>query len=440
MLIGDNRESAIEIAAEERERGIALTCDSREDFQQYFTPPEIAALAASLFTPSQDPLSLIDLGAGTGMLSVYTALTVPTSSITAIESDAALIEGCRRSLASLGVGYSVICGDALAVDPDRYFDRAVLNPPYQKAVIGVADEMDCGKVIRTPNLYAAFIVKAISLLSPNGELVAIVPRSWMSGAYYAEFRRHLLARCSLDSIIVLNSRTDAFSEFGVLQEISVVKLTKGGRQRAVSIAEDFRIGDTAVFRSAQLSELVLGDDLVIATAGIADRQSVSLTDAGFRASTGKVVMHRNGSHATVSKGRGRQVPLIQVENLTDGTVLHPLDNPKKPQWLSSQYARNGLIPAGCYVLVKRFSPKEEKRRLKGFLLVAKEPVAVENHINILHAGTSRKVVPLERAQAERLLEWVNADDTESYFNSFASTTQVNAGDLNRLPLERSLDR
>lgn len=149
-------------------------------------------------------------------------------------------------------------------------------------------------------------------------------------------------------------------------------------------------------------------------------------------------MHRNGASATASKGRGAQVPLIQVENLSNGGVLHPAENPKKPQWLDAHGARNGLIPAGYYVLVKRFSPKEEKKRLRGFLLAAKEPVAVENHINILHAGTARSVVPLKRAQAERLLQWVNSSETESYFNSFASTTQVNAGDLNRLPLERGI--
>ena len=438
MLKSSSRESSIRIATEERSRAIASTHKSRESFQQYFTPPEIANLAASLFTSSSAPLSLLDLGAGTGVLSVYTATSVPTSSITAVESDPALIEGCTNSLAATGLEHTVICGDALAIDFDQSFGRAILNPPYQKAVVDIPDDEATGNYVRTPNLYAAFIVKAINLLSSKGELVAIVPRSWMSGAYYKQFRRYLLSRCSLDSIIVFGSRTDVFSEFGVLQEICIVKLTKDGRQHLVSVAEDFQIGDKPAFRAAQLNKLVLGNDLVIATANVAGRQSVSLADAGFRASTGKIIMHRNGINATVMKGHGDQVPLIQVENLSNGSVLHPIDNPKKPQWLAARYARGGVIPTGYYVLVKRFSPKEEKRRLKGFLLEAREPVAVENHINILHAGTSRRTVPLQRAQAYRLLEWINSDKTESYFDSFASTTQVNAGDLNRLPLEEGL--
>lgn len=436
MPTGNNRENSIRIAIEERGKAIISTQKSREDYRQYFTPPEIAVLAASLFSSTSASLPLIDLGAGTGILGVYTALSVPTSSVTAVESDISLVEGCRRSLATLGLEYSVVCNDALDVSFDRDFGRAVLNPPYQKAVTDLTD--DDGVTVRTPNLYAAFIVKAISLLSSKGELVAIVPRSWMSGAYYAPFRHYMLSRCSLDSIIVLDSRTDAFSEFGVLQEICIVKLTKDGCQHLVSVAENHRIGDKPAFQPVELKQLLLGDDLVIATANVGGKQRATLAEAGFRASTGKIVMHRNGASATASKGRGAQVPLIQVENLSNGGVLHPAENPKKPQWLDAHGARNGLIPAGYYVLVKRFSPKEEKKRLRGFLLAAKEPVAVENHINILHAGTARSVVPLKRAQAERLLQWINSSETESYFNSFASTTQVNAGDLNRLPLERGI--
>lgn len=436
MPTDDSRENSIRTAIEERSRAIISTHKSRENYQQYFTPSEIAALAASLFSSTSASLSLIDLGAGTGILGVYTALSVPTSSITAVESDASLVEGCRRSLATLGLEYSVICNDALGISFDRDFGRAVLNPPYQKAVTDLTD--DDGITIRTPNLYAAFIVKAISLLASKGELVAIVPRSWMSGAYYAPFRHYILSRCSLDSIIVLDSRTDAFSEFGVLQEICIVKLTKDGCQQLVSVAENYRIGDNPAFQLVELKKLLLGDDLVIATANVGGKQRATLAETGFRASTGKIVMHRNGASATISKGSGTQVPLIQVENLSNDRVLHPVECPKKPQWLDAHGARNGVIPAGYYVLVKRFSPKEEKKRLRGFLLDAKEPVAVENHINILHAGTSRCVVPLNRVQAELLLQWVNSSETESYFDSFASTTQVNAGDLNRLPLERGI--
>ena len=76
--------------------------------------------------------------------------------------------------------------------------------------------------------------------------------------------------------------------------------------------------------------------------------------------------------------------------------MHPVDG-YKPQWIdcsSEKYAKQ-LIPAGSYVVVKRFSSKEEKRRVKAHVLDLDEPQALENHLNYIHAGTPRRTVPLE---------------------------------------------
>lgn len=423
-------------AARERKAGIAATEDSRDELEQYFTPLPVARLAVSLFTPAEEPVSLVDLGAGTGILSACFAAAGVIRSVTAVESDPLLIGSCLRTLESLDVEHKVICGDALVFDSEKPFDRAVLNPPYKKVNLEV-EFAQGDKQLRVPNLYAAFMAKAADLLRQGGEMVAIIPRSWMSGAYYEGFRRALFESCSLDTLAILSSRTDAFSEFGVLQEICIVKLTKGRGQGAVAVADGLEIGCDPVFASYQFEDLLLGDDMAVATTP-AKTNCRCLVDSGFRASTGKVVMHRNGTDASFLMGSDPCVPLIQPENLTGESVVHPSACAKKPQWLPMRSAESLLIPAGSYVLVRRFSPKEEKRRLRGYLLETDGPVAIENHINVLHSGSSREVTPLSHSQARALLEWVNSDETEAFFNTFASTTQVNAGDLNRLPMGRVL--
>lgn len=432
MRKGDNPSIRLDIADAERTWGIGRTEKSRAEMGQFFTPPEIADIAASLFSPAEKPASLLDLGAGTGILSAYAAAHMPVGDICAVELDPNLETACRRTLESTGSKVEYFCGDALTIDLEGSFDRAILNPPYKKGLIEARFD-PAGDPVRVPNTYAAFLVRAVSLLKDLGEVVAIVPRSWMSGAYYAAFRRALLDRCSLDAIAVLSSRTDAFSDFGVLQEVCIVKLTKGGAQGSVAIADDVQFGSAPTYRRFGLADVVSGEDMVIATS--AQRRVEScLLDAGLRASTGKIVMHRNGAAATVcNSGNGDEVALIQPENLVGKEVVHPSASPKKPQWLPEEAARGFVLPPGDYVLVRRFAPKESEKRVRGYLLHAAKPVAVENHVNVIHSGGRRQLAPLSASQAEHVLEWVNSDSTERYFRQFAATTQVNAGDLNRMP-------
>ena len=433
MTRSNSSEISLSIAEASRAEGIMLTECSRTDLEQFFTPSTVASLAAGLFTTRDKPISLLDLGAGTGTLSAHVAAHMPVGMICAVEIDSSLIDSCTRTLEATGANIELLCGDALSIEIHRRFDCAILNPPYKKMVINVSCDPN-GKQARVPNTYAAFLMRAISFLKNGGEVVAIIPRSWMSGAYYTAFRCELLKNCSLDTIVVLSSRTAAFSDFNVLQEICIVKLTKGRRQKKVSIAADADLGSELKFRSYYLDEITSGVDKVIATAFQHPTKS-RLLDSGFRASTGKVVMHRNGVDASINKLDQNSVALIQAENLIGDQVVHPLSTAKKPQWLPSDDAKSALMPPGDYVLVRRFAPKESRKRVQGYLLHATSAVAVENHINVIHAGDSRHLIPLSPSQARCLLEWVNSKEVEEYFCQFAATTQVNAGDLNRMPFE-----
>lgn len=115
--------------------------------------------------------------------------------------------------------------------------------------------------------------------------------------------------------------------------------------------------------------------------------------------------------------------------------MHPVDG-YKPQWIdcsSEKYAKQ-LIPAGSYVVVKRFSSKEEKRRVKAHVLDLDEPQALENHLNYIHAGTPRRTVPLEPTIARGLALWLSSTGVDTWFRARSGSTQVNASDLNATPV------
>ncbi len=92
-----------------------------------------------------------------------------------------------------------------------------------------------------------------------------------------------------------------------------------------------------------------------------------------------------------------------------------------------------LIPKGWYVLVKRFSAKEEKRRIAAAVFDPKQvehvKLGFENHLNYYHNNGRGMTEQL----AKGLAMFLNSTLVDSYFRQFSGHTQVNAADLRRLP-------
>jgi adenine-specific DNA-methyltransferase len=91
-----------------------------------------------------------------------------------------------------------------------------------------------------------------------------------------------------------------------------------------------------------------------------------------------------------------------------------------------------MVPAGVYVLTKRFSAKEERRRLVAAVFdpdtVPCEVVGFENHLNYFHD----RGAPLDRTLAWGLSAFLNSSPLDTYFRQFNGHTQVNATDLRSL--------
>jgi adenine-specific DNA-methyltransferase len=102
--------------------------------------------------------------------------------------------------------------------------------------------------------------------------------------------------------------------------------------------------------------------------------------------------------------------------------------------------RKMLLPPGHYVLVKRFSAKEERRRIVAAMWTQErngdQQIAFENHLNVFHVGGSG----LDPELGWGLCLWLNSTVVDRYFRTFSGHTQVNATDLRalRYPSENTL--
>lgn len=487
-----------------RQAASTLNSERRSLLGQFFTPPPIARMMSSMMMrTTRKSYSLLDPGAGVGILSAAFVDTVCKEKekpqeilVTACELDENLLpflkrtlECCRQQCAEKNIGFDYIIknedfirsatesltADLFADANENKFDSVIMNPPYGK--LNADSEISrrlrrCGIV--TPNLYSAFLALAAELLVPDGELVAVTPRSFCNGTYYKPFRRYFTERMTFRRFHLFDSRQGNFDD-DILQENIIFHAVKNaGEYSAISGQNEKVFFSVSRHGSPDFKNLIelkrtdlikpgdgnlfihLGDKTDEDLAGQMRHFQCSLEDLRLSVSTGKVVDFRvrgflrngivntdeanqtNDAEKMSQTNEANQinenaVPLIYPHNLRCGAVEYPIDHPKKFNAIQiTPETESSLIETSNYVLVKRFSAKEEKRRITAALFTkdntGSQKVGFENHLNYFH----RQGRGLETNLARGLVIYLNSSLIDAYFRQFSGHTQVNAADLRYL--------
>src|SRR5262249_47087418 len=150
---------------------------------------------------------------------------------------------------------------------------------------------------------------------------------------------------------------------------------------------------------------------------------------GLEVSTGRVVDFRAAPflRAHPSNDTG---PLIYPTHIVDGGIAWPKPSSKKPNALVFCDATRALFVSNeSYVLIKRFSSKEERRRVVAAIYdpthIPGHVVGFENHLNYFHQNGHG----IDRTLARGLAAFLNSTLVDAYFRQFNGHTQVNATDL-----------
>lgn len=430
----------------------ALDEDGQSALGQYFTPIAAAEIIAALpQMPKSQVIRVLDPGAGSGMLSAALVQRIraerPDADIylTAVEIDEAPLEALRGTLMDLhesaGVEYDLVNRDFVewSLSTGQRFDLVIQNPPYKKLPTNSETQAVLrGAGIEVPNIYAAFLELGVGLLDEGGQQVAITPRSWMNGTYYSTFRRGFVEACCIDSIHTFESRSKVFKDTKVLQEAIVVSATKGGRAEAVEVftSHDHQSGVTS--RTVPYSQVVTRDFIHV-PATEKDAEAVewmekhavrSLESLGLKVSTGRVVDFRAREMLHHDRSGELASPMVSPTHMRGGLVHHPLVSAKKPQWFETDpaVAAKLLVPGGVYVLIKRFSAKEERRRVVAAVWESDTPAAFDNKLNFVHIGGNG----IDPTLARGLTTFLNSTRLDDYFRVFSGHTQVNATDLRQM--------
>jgi adenine-specific DNA-methyltransferase len=461
----------LEFSAALQERHEAATDpDARKERGQVFTPRVVCSFMAGLFTDIPDRFRLLDAGAGIGSLTaavcerILTLASPRQVEISLYETDATLLplldenmRYCREVLRAAGheVNYTIHDGDFILDTQERQrglfdrgpavgpFDAAIMNPPYFKIGADSPHALAMADAFRgNTNIYMLFMARAAELLRPNGELVAITPRSFCNGLYFRPFRRWFFSRMALRHVHLFECRRSTFDN--VLQE-SVITHTKrlGVAEPSVtittSLGRDIPKGlDGLMLQTTKILDDTSGDMVLRIPASAEEARIIEAVESwpdrfaelGLRISTGPVVLFRAEEFLLPKPDDGDAAPLIEPHNVKAFETIWPVDKRGKPTaFRVCPASLKHLVPTRNYVLLRRFSAKEERRRLTASCFLkageTRPYLALENHINYVYHAERE----LTESEVYGLAALFNSALLDRYFRVISGNTQVNATEI-----------
>ena len=446
------------------------TKTERKKIGQFFTPAETARFMAGLFNiPQQETLSILDPGAGTGILSAalierlqgcpnlqqidVTCYENELETMHILESNLLYISGASR----IPLNYRIISENYItsqngdfnymlyrAEDPIKY-DIVIGNPPYKKIPKNAPEAAAMPLVCYgAPNLYFLFASMSLFNLRQGGELVYIMPRSWTSGAYFKAFRDYLMTEGKLTHLHLFVSRDKVFDKEKILQETIIVKVRKQEEPvDSVEITSSVSSRDfnsitriiapynCVVSKKERYVFLVTSKDELETLTRLSDLD-YTLPSVGLKMKTGLTVDFRN-KKLLRDKPSEDAVPMFYSQHIQAGKVVFPVK--RENEYISS--IQSGLVQKNRnYVFVKRFTSKEEKRRLQcGVYLSQTLPdytvISTQNKINFIDTVDGEG---LQEDVAYGIYVLLNSTIYDIYYRILNGSTQVNSTEVNAMPV------
>lgn len=447
---------------------------------QFFTPEETShfMVRQSVDLDKKETIKILDPGAGIGIfesaLCEYFLSTRKTQKVLfdLYENDENIIyllnhnmNLCKASMARAGLEMSytiheqdfilsnspVFTNELKDFNPAKDgYDIVICNPPYYKLNKGSPQAIVMQSILSgQPNIYTLFMALSARLLKEGGQITVLTPRSYCSGVYFRNFRNWFFKNVSPVKIHVFESRKKVFKKYNVNQEMIILTAIKSleiPETVTISTSNSEPHRDDLMVRKVDYSKIIVGnDDITVriptseldeSIATQIDKFGSRLNDLGLRISTGPVVPFRSKDYllSNMSK-KCKFAPLIWMQNIVNSKVEWPIQKNGKPIAVRDvQGSEKILIPNGNYVLIKRFSSKEGKRRINAGILLenylASEHIGVENHVNYICRADGK----LTENEAYGITALLNSKLYNRYFQMTNGSTQVNATDISNIPL------
>lgn len=467
------------------------TDEHKKDKGQFFTPQLIANFMSSFVKADNERLKILDPGCGIGILSASLAEAIILKyknirfiELVAFEIDLDILPYSEMSLEYLrswlhkkNIDFTFfLCKNDFIThnsyilsgqnDAKEKYDIVISNPPYFKLKkddkrIKVSQSIIHGQ----SNIYSIFLIISARLLKDNGQILLITPRSFCSGNYFRLFREIFFSLIELKTVHLFNSRKDAFKKDKVLQENLIIEGRKknlvDSKQNDFPLkqiesqieisssqsAEDLPMRKVAKYDINKLINFDSFQKILHLPLNKTDEKIIkifknwrgSLRIYGLEISTGPVVDFRTTEKIKISKSKN-VVPLFWLHNVEAMSINWPMNDgyrgKSKGQYIiADEISKSKLVRNRNYVLLRRFSTKEDNKRLIAAPYLKqfgsnKEFIGIENHLNYIYNKNNE----LEPDIVVGLSALFNSKIFDLYFRTFNGNINVSATELRDFPL------
>ena len=439
----------------------------RKQYGQFFTSLATARFMANMYDFNNLPVEvkLLDAGAGSGILAcallerLEQETAVEKITVVCYENDEKILTLLRENLAycqqqsKKDVSVEIreenyILTESIdfnfANDRAEKYDFVIGNPPYMKIAKQAEEAVAMPTVCYgAPNLYFLFATLGLFNLKQNAEMVYIIPRSWTSGAYFKSFREYFLAEGRLAQVHLFVSRDKVFDKESVLQETMIikvrktqltpvmVKMTSSVSGNDFSSVQQLDVPYNVVVHGENLYVYLPTNEQEVKVLETMQQWQNTLPSLGMKMKTGLTVDFRNYDLLT-DEADDNTVPLFYPQHLKNGRVEFPVQREK--EYILTD--RAGLLQQNeNYLFVKRFTAKEEHRRLQSAIYLAKDfadyvKISTQNKLNFIDGVT----LELSECLVYGLYVLFNSTLYDAYYRILNGSTQVNSTEINAMPV------
>lgn len=251
----------------------------------------------------------------------------------------------------------------------------------------------------------------------------------------------------LTNVHLFNSRLDVFDGEKVLQEAIILRAIKTKQVTdsiLISTSQDLHTNESFIHKvpyqtvvdmdSYNLFILIPTSLEEVELLTVINSWDYNLINLGFKLKTGPVVDFR-ALELIKKEPEANTVPLLWANHFNNNRISFPVAVSKNPQYIiNTVESKKILLDSKNYLLVKRLTSKEERRRVQCSLYFAEEfpieKIGIENHLNYV----TKLNGDMNKEEMYGLFVLFNSTFIDTYYRILNGSTQVNATEVNAIPL------
>ena len=370
----------------------------------YFTPATIIKKNIDALNPYFSKIKTV-LEPSCGSCEFLNYIDTNTSNVemTGIENNQIIYDEIKKI--SFKNPTQIINTDFLEWSPTQKYDLIIGNPPYfvmKKDDVSTEyyDYFD-GR----PNIFTLFIVKSLHMLTPNGILSFILPKSFTNCLYYDKLRKYItdkysileLIDCSDDSFIETKQETILFM---------VQNRTNPGKNAKYMI----HISDYTILNTPE--NIVKMRELY--------KDSTTLNKLNFSVSVGNVVWNQCKAILTDDTKKTR---LIYSSDIVDSKlVVKEYTNKEKKNYIDKPGSTNVIL-----VINRGYGVGDYQFHY--CVIDVDYPYLVENHLICVKYG-AQKTKPELLQLYNKIIQSLNHEKTNEFINLYFGNNAINTTELN----------